>query len=427
VTPRKRGTSAIKVAVVVALMLLAAYLGNVSNPGTAAQAQTGASHASFQSGIAGPLSSTTTTSSTKPIGYTDFLYDYPSQGAATPAYANLIALKKAYPQVPMVAIINAGNGAGPSTNPDFTSAINAMRAVGIVVIGYVYCILTYGNMPGSRNLVGSDSVMGVNDYNRGMEQAIDAWGTYYKIDGIYMDNAVPGYPAGTNGLNNAAPGWAGHTLLQYYQQSTAYAKSTYGYTFVMDSVATAFSGMVDVADTLNLENYPHTLPMPAPATLKSLTTGVGGTSADFSLIAWLQTTVPSVAYLNSIEAYVSFVSVTDTNDQPSTSFQNALLANLNQVTTPSQVTVSVSVSQPNGAGTLPYWYVSGLTPNGHFSVVEQIASIGYSQTFNGYVANANGWDYRAFTIGGGVAGNVVSLTVTDTSTGATAIITYTLK
>jgi Spherulation-specific family 4 len=272
----------------------------------------------------------TTTSSTKPIGYTDFLYAYPSQGAATPAYASLIALKTAYPQVPMVAILSAGYGDGTATDSNYASAINAMKAVGIVVVGYVYCIITYGDLPGSRNLIGSDYVMGKYDYNRGLEQSIDAWANY-KVDGIFFDNAVPGYPAGTNGLNSPAPGWPGHTLLQYYQQATAYAENTYGYTFVMDSVATAYPVMVGVANSLTLE-VPHpTSPLPTPATLKSMTTDVGGTSADFNLVVYNITPVPSVTYLSSIQGYVSFVSISDTNGQPSASYQAALLANLNQL------------------------------------------------------------------------------------------------
>src|SRR6202007_3135768 len=106
-----------------------------------------------------------TTSSAKPIGYSDFLYVYPSKGAATPAYANLISLKKAYPQVPMVAIVNIGNGAGVGTDPNLVSAINAMRAVGIVVIGYVICFNNppYSPVTGWRNLIGPDSIIGSID------------------------------------------------------------------------------------------------------------------------------------------------------------------------------------------------------------------------------------------------------------------------
>jgi Spherulation-specific family 4 len=311
------------------MMLFAVYLGFFDNPVPAAQAQT---------------------SSSKPIGYTDFFYVYPSQGAATPAYANLIALKRAYPQVPMVAIIDDGNGkagAGGSADPNYASAINGMRAVGIVVIGYVYCVTTYGNTPGSRNLIGTDSVMGGYDFGRGLEQAIDAWHSYYTIDGIFFDNAVPGYPSGTNGLNNPAPGWPGHTLLQYYQQATAYAKNTYGYTFVMDNVAKAYPAMIDVADSLTLEVYPHGTPLPTTTTLSSWTTSNGGTSEDFNMQAWLQTTVPSVAYLSSIQGYVSFVSITDTNSfQPSASYQAALLANLNQLVTGPTTTTSSTTTAP---------------------------------------------------------------------------------
>jgi hypothetical protein len=266
----------------------------------------------------------------QPLGYTEFLYAYPSEGASTPAFANLISLKETYPSVPIIVIVNNDNGAGASQDPNFVSAINGMRAAGITVLGYVYCDLGYNYPAASRNLTGSDPVQGVSDFGRGLEQAIDTWASFYTIDGIFFDNAVPGpgNPA-ANDLASSAPGWSGHTILQYYQEATNYAKTTYGYTFVMDNVGAVYPSMIGAADSLTLEDENGFLP--TPATLGSWTTGQGGTAADFNLIDYKIAAVPNVSYLTSIRSYVSFVSITNTNGPPTVSYQDALLANLDQL------------------------------------------------------------------------------------------------
>jgi len=281
------------------------------------------------------IATTTTTTMTttlvmKPIGYVAPLYSYPTEGAATPAFANLISLKQQYPSVPIVAVVNNGNGAGAFTDSNLASAIAAMRAVGIVVIGYVYVV--QGGTAAARNLTGADTVVGANDQNRGLEQAIDAWHTNYQLDGLFFDNAiignVPPFPP-PDQSSSPAPGWPGHTILQYFQAATAYARSD-GYGFLMGNVGPGgvYPEMAGLWDSMSLEAGTSQSSLWTTTQLSAWTASV---ASEYTVIEYNITPVPSVAYLSSIEPYVSYVAYTDASGQPSTSFQNALLANLNQL------------------------------------------------------------------------------------------------
>ncbi len=59
-------------------------------------------------------------------------YQYPTLGTL---WADLAA---AAPSVPVVAILNPGNGPGTFVDPNYTAAVNALRAAGGEVYGYVY-------------------------------------------------------------------------------------------------------------------------------------------------------------------------------------------------------------------------------------------------------------------------------------------------
>ena len=66
------------------------------------------------------------------------LYSYPSD----PAWAAIVAAKKAHPSVTVRAIINPDSGPGASQDPEFAKGIAALDAAGIVVLAYV--ATTYG-------------------------------------------------------------------------------------------------------------------------------------------------------------------------------------------------------------------------------------------------------------------------------------------
>jgi hypothetical protein len=97
-------------------------------------------------------------------------YFYPSAGGS---WNNLNA---AAGKVPILAIMNPFNGPGNSFDPNYDAAVNALRAAGGRVIGYVHT--SYNARPIQQVL---------DDINR-----YDAW---YNIDGIFVDEMANTGPA----------------------------------------------------------------------------------------------------------------------------------------------------------------------------------------------------------------------------------------
>ncbi len=93
-------------------------------------------------------------------------------GLLVPAYfspgSKWTTLNDAARRVPVVAIMNPNNGPGISASSGYTSAINAFRQAGGRVIGYVYS---------------SYSALALND----VAADIDRYFSFYKIDGIFVD------------------------------------------------------------------------------------------------------------------------------------------------------------------------------------------------------------------------------------------------
>jgi hypothetical protein len=92
----------------------------------------------------------------------------PLYGQLGPEWEQLIQAKQAYPGVPVVAIVNAASGSGDSRNGAYASAIDSLKAVGIVVIGYV------STREGGRPI-------------KSVETDIAAWKSWYGVDGVYFD------------------------------------------------------------------------------------------------------------------------------------------------------------------------------------------------------------------------------------------------
>jgi hypothetical protein len=119
------------------------------------------------------------------------------QGLVVPAYfypgpgSPWSDLNNAAQTVPLIAIANADNGPGAAVDPNYTSAINGLRAAGGSVIGYVYT--SYGARP-------------IAD----VKADIDQWLALYTIDGIFVDEMT----------DDAAPGH-----LSYYGEIYNYVKS----------------------------------------------------------------------------------------------------------------------------------------------------------------------------------------------------------
>jgi len=92
----------------------------------------------------------------------------PLYGQVGQEWERLIQAKEAHPSVPVVAIVNAASGSGDARNPAYASAIDSLKAAGIVVVGYV------STREGGRPI-------------KSLETDIAEWRSWYGVDGVYFD------------------------------------------------------------------------------------------------------------------------------------------------------------------------------------------------------------------------------------------------
>lgn len=79
-----------------------------------------------------------------------------------------ISMNQAAAQVPLTAIMNPNSGPGASKDPNYVSAVNALRNAGGKVIAYIHT--SYGARPIAQ-----------------VEAEVDAYLTWYAIDGFFVD------------------------------------------------------------------------------------------------------------------------------------------------------------------------------------------------------------------------------------------------
>ena len=104
----------------------------------------------------------------------------------------------------VTAIMNPWNGPGTASNSDYVTSVNAFRAAGGKVLGYVYTCyginLCTPEVPPARST--SDVLADAQKY-----------ANWYGVDGVFLDematqpSALPFYQAVSNGLRAAHPGW----------------------------------------------------------------------------------------------------------------------------------------------------------------------------------------------------------------------------
>lgn len=129
-------------------------------------------------------------------------YFYPSWMPSLNEWKDMTAV--AGQGVQITAIMNPGNGPGTASNSDYVSAVNAFRAAGGKVLGYVYTC--YGvshctpEVPPTRST--ADVLADAQRYA--------AW---YGVDGVFLDEmasqagTLPFYKTVSDGLRAAHPGW----------------------------------------------------------------------------------------------------------------------------------------------------------------------------------------------------------------------------
>ena len=141
----------------------------------------------------------TSTVPSTPTGLLIPLFIYPT---TVSTWSSIAALPAAYPNVPVIAIINPDSGPGSSQDPNYVAGINSLKASGVVTVGYVWT--NYG-------AVSLQSV----------ESSIDAWKNLYGVTGIFLD------------------AMAYHTGYEsYYQSIETYAKGTDGMSIVIGNPGT---------------------------------------------------------------------------------------------------------------------------------------------------------------------------------------------
>jgi hypothetical protein len=103
--------------------------------------------------------------SSQGVGIAIPLYTYPTDGTWT----QVTQAKQAYPNVPILAIINPDSGPGPSQDQNYVQGIKNLQAAGVLVYGYV------------DTAYGSDSVSSV-------ESNVNKYVSWYHVDGIMFDD-----------------------------------------------------------------------------------------------------------------------------------------------------------------------------------------------------------------------------------------------
>ncbi len=183
----------------------------------------------------------------------------------------LIDAKAMYPTNDIIGIMNPNSGPAPSLGQQqvYVSAITALHAAGIKVIGYV---ATGGT---SVSLLTAESY--IKDYH-----------DWYNVDGIFFDEMgnTPGQES-------------------YYSQLTAYAKSL-GMAFTVGNPGTQIpSSFFNTVDILNIYENAS---LPNLSTIQSRT--LGGSRNEFSIMAYGVPTLSS-PIIQSYLPYVNYIYITD--------------------------------------------------------------------------------------------------------------------
>lgn len=167
---------------------------------------------------------------------------------------------------------------------------------------------------------------------------------------------------------------------------------------------------LDASASADVSNWPYYLNIYDQTTGSLIASCSSGTSCSVSVS---QSTVQTHAYIACVDEYQSCSS-------------GGLVASSSSVTVAwgsGSSNPSISITQ---SGSTLTWHISGLIPSGSFTVSES-TSQGFTDSFGPYTASSSGTDSRAFNYGGGTPGDVITLTVTDSSSGKTASTSYTLQ
>ncbi|HZW85092.1 MAG TPA: spherulation-specific family 4 protein, partial [Nitrososphaerales archaeon] len=190
------------------------------------------------------------------------LYTYPTDGTWT----QVIQARQAYPNVPILAIINPNSGPGSSLDSNYVQGIKNLQGAGVTVLGYV------------DTAYAGDSISSV-------ESNVNLYKSWYAVNGIMFDD-----------MSNLA------TDAPYYATLGSYVHSD-GMTVSMGnpgtSVPTVFIGGLDILCVYESTGLPAL----------SFITYPGFSPSNFAVVAL---DVPlSSSFLTSASTLVSWVYLTD--------------------------------------------------------------------------------------------------------------------
>ena len=116
-------------------------------------------------GLVVTMDSAAFASSSPALGIVIPLYTYPTSST----WSQVIQAKQAYPNVPIIAIINPDSGPGPSQDSNYVQGIQALQAAGVTVYGYV------------DTAYAGDSISSV-------EANVNLYVSWYHVNGILFDD-----------------------------------------------------------------------------------------------------------------------------------------------------------------------------------------------------------------------------------------------
>src|SRR3989454_3831957 len=195
------------------------------------------------------------------------LYTYPTDGS----WSASLQAKKAHPNVPIIAVINPGDGPGGSSDSNYVQGVKNFQAAGIIVIGYV--ATGYASH-------------GMSD----LDAQISRYKNWYSVNGIFFDEM-----ANNQGNEN------------YYSTLNTYVKSL-GMTYTMGNPGTTtLKSYVGTLDSIIIYESAGTPSLSYPA---SATFYPSYSKSNFGFLAY---SVPSLdtSFETSASTYVQWLYITN--------------------------------------------------------------------------------------------------------------------
>jgi hypothetical protein len=190
------------------------------------------------------------------------LYAYPTS-ATWPA---LILAKEAYPNVPMIAVVDpTSTGPGSSSDPNYVSGIKSLQAAGITVVGYI------------DTAYGAESLSTVESWTAD-------YVNWYHVNGIFFDCM-----SNDNGYQS------------YYSSATDYANSLGLGLTVGNPGTSTLSSYVGTVNVMVIYENPG---YPTASTVQSA--AMGDSASNFAVMAY-DVSTPTQSYLSSLTPYVSWM------------------------------------------------------------------------------------------------------------------------